>query len=44
VTSLVINKVPAPQRILDYGHADLFLAHDADELVWQPVLDWIGAH
>lgn len=44
VTSLVINKVPAPQRILDYGHADLFVAHDADELVWQPMLDWITAH
>lgn len=44
VTSLVINKVPATQRILDYGHADLFLAHDADELVWQPLVDWIAAH
>lgn len=44
VTSLVINKVPATQRLLDYGHADLFLAHDAAETVWQPLLNWVNAH
>ena len=44
VTSLVVSKVPSTQRLFDYGHADLFLAHDADELVWQPMLNWIAAH
>ena len=44
VTSLVINKVPATQRLLDYGHADLFLANDAEETVWQPLLNWLNAH
>lgn len=44
VTTLVINKVPAAARILDYGHADLFLANDAETLVWQPLLDWVQAH
>lgn len=44
VTTLVINKVPAAARILDYGHADLFLANDAQTLVWQPLLSWIRAH
>jgi len=43
VTSLVINKVPATQRMIDYGHADLFLAQDAEELVWGPMLEWISA-
>ena len=31
-------------RFLDFGHADLFEAADACELVWQPVLDWIEEH
>jgi pimeloyl-ACP methyl ester carboxylesterase len=44
VTSLVIHKVPAAARIADYGHADLFLARDAQTLVWQPILSWIQAH
>lgn len=44
VRTLVINKVPAEQRLLDYGHADLFLANDAQTLVWQPILDWVRAH
>lgn len=43
VSSLVVNKVPEPQRILDYGHADLFLAHDAQTEVWEPLLAWINA-
>lgn len=43
VSSLVINKVPATQRLLDYGHADLFLANDAEEEVWEPLLAWIAA-
>jgi pimeloyl-ACP methyl ester carboxylesterase len=44
VTTLVVHKVPAAQRIADYGHADLFLANDAQVLVWQPLLDWLRAH
>jgi hypothetical protein len=43
VTSLVVSKVSAAQRLLDYGHADLFLANDAAELVWTPLLEWINA-
>ena len=44
VTSLVVHKVPAAQRLSDYGHADLFLAGDAQQLVWQPILSWLQAH
>lgn len=43
VSSLVVNKVPSTQRLLDYGHADLFLANDAQALVWQPLLQWVNA-
>jgi pimeloyl-ACP methyl ester carboxylesterase len=44
VTTRIIHKVPAAQRIADYGHADLFLASDAQTLVWQPILDWVRTH
>jgi hypothetical protein len=44
VTSHIVHKVPASQRLADYGHADLFLANDAHTLVWQPILDWLEAH
>ncbi|MEA2488947.1 MAG: hypothetical protein QOH21_739 [Acidobacteriota bacterium] len=44
VTTLIISKVPADQRLADYGHADLFLASDAQTLVWQPMLNWIRGH
>lgn len=43
VSSLVVSKVPAEQRLFDYGHADLFLANDARQQVWQPLLDWMNA-
>ena len=29
----------APVRIADFGHADLFLANQAESLAWQPILD-----
>ena len=44
VTTHIVSKVPSAARILDFGHADLFLANDADVLVWQPILDWVQAH
>ncbi len=44
VTTHIVHKVPADQRLVDYGHADLFLANDAQTLVWQPLLDWVRAH
>ena len=44
VTTHIVHKVPADQRLADFGHADLFLAGDAQTLVWQPILDWVRAH
>jgi pimeloyl-ACP methyl ester carboxylesterase len=44
VTTLIVDKAPDAARIIDYGHAELFLANDAQALVWQPILDWIQAH
>jgi len=31
-------------HFLDFGHADLAFANDAEALVWQPILDWILDH
>jgi hypothetical protein len=44
VTANVVHRVPSTQRLLDFGHADLFLASDAEQLVWQPLLGWLRTH
>ncbi|HSG38506.1 MAG TPA: hypothetical protein VLE27_02615, partial [Thermoanaerobaculia bacterium] len=44
VTAHIVSLVPAEARIVDFGHADLFLANNAEALVWQPLLDWVRAH
>ncbi|HEX9945646.1 MAG TPA: hypothetical protein VGG03_26850 [Thermoanaerobaculia bacterium] len=44
VATLIVSLVPAEARIVDFGHADLFLANDAEVLVWQPLLSWVQAH
>jgi hypothetical protein len=44
VTTHIVSLLPAEARIADYGHADLFLANDAETRVWQPILDWLQAH
>ncbi len=31
-------------RLLDFGHADIFLGNQAQTLVWQPILDWVRGH
>ncbi|UJH67854.1 hypothetical protein [Allomuricauda sp. SCSIO 65647] len=40
----IVTKFPDGPRILDYGHADLFMADDAPELVWRPLKDWLVSH
>jgi hypothetical protein len=44
VTTHIVDLTPNEARIFDYGHADLFLANDAQTRVWQPILEWIQAH
>lgn len=41
VTSVVVQLEPEDGRFQDFGHADLFLARDAEELAWRPIRDWI---
>ncbi len=33
-----------PERMLDYGHIDIFTGPNAPELVWEPIRDWVVAH
>ncbi|HVR97368.1 MAG TPA: hypothetical protein VMW27_12185 [Thermoanaerobaculia bacterium] len=44
VTTHIVDLTPDEARLFDYGHADLFLADDAQTRVWQPILSWIQAH
>lgn len=44
VTHHVVDLQPAAGQLAELGHADLFLATDAETLVWQPVLSWIQDH
>ncbi len=44
ITKFTVQLLPDDQRALDFGHADLFLAKNAETLVWQPILDWLVAH
>ncbi|WNG54526.1 hypothetical protein F0U59_06800 [Archangium gephyra] len=44
VSSLVVQRFPDMYRAVDYGHADLFLAADAQSAVWTPILDWVQRH
>lgn len=44
ITKFTVQFFPDDQQALDFGHADLFMARDAETLVWRPILDWIVAH
>lgn len=44
VSTHVVQRLPNPYRAVDYGHADLFLAADAQSAVWTPILDWVQRH
>jgi hypothetical protein len=42
ITRLILN--PLPDAPSYYGHADVFLADDAADRVWRPIMEWIKAH
>ncbi|HYO54845.1 hypothetical protein [Archangium sp.] len=44
VSTHVVQRFPDTARALDYGHADLFLADDAETAVWTPILEWLQRH
>ena len=44
ITNYTVSVQPADQKIIDYGHADLFLADNAPTLVWKPLYQWLINH
>ncbi len=44
VTTHVVDLQPASAPLAELGHADLFIAANAETLVWQPMLTWIQGH
>ncbi len=46
VTSLVVRLLPPedPYPYMDFGHVDMWVADNAEELVWRPILDWLELH
>jgi hypothetical protein len=44
VSSLIVSFYPSEQAAFDFGHADLFNAEDAKNLVWKPIYQWLSEH
>lgn len=44
VSQFTVQFLPDELHSLDFGHADLVTANDAEALVWQEILDWIIEH
>lgn len=44
VQNLVVRLHPAGEEATDFGHIDLFMAHNAEALVWTPILNWVTSH
>ncbi len=44
VTTLIVQLHPAEEIGLDYGHNDIFMADNAPELVYGPILSWMEDH
>lgn len=43
ITDLFVSlNLPPELAVFDYGHTDLFLASNAEEVVWSPILNWIN--
>lgn len=44
VTHYIASQQPDELRYIDFGHADLFLANNADKLVWSVLYRWLREH
>ena len=44
VTVHMVSLQPPSLRGIDFGHADLFMANDAADLVWSGIADWLIQH
>ncbi len=44
IEHLITSLRPPEEVLFDFAHIDLFIANNAETLVWQPVLEWINRH
>lgn len=44
VTRLDVQLRPEGEALYDYGHIDLWIASNSQQLVWEPILDWVLGH
>jgi hypothetical protein len=44
ITSHIVTLYPSAYVAADFGHIDLFIADNAQSLVWMPILDWVNDH
>jgi hypothetical protein len=44
VTTRIVSLKPSGEEALDFGHADLWLADNAEKVAWRPILDWLKKH
>jgi hypothetical protein len=44
ITDITIQLESPEDALFDYGHIDLWIAENAPELVWEPILNWVQNH
>ena len=44
ITNMNVQLLADDEALFDFGHIDLWIADEAPELVWQPILDWVVTH
>jgi hypothetical protein len=44
VSHYIVSFYPPAEAAYDFGHVDLFFAHDAEQLVWTPIYNWLAQH
>jgi len=44
ITVVIPQLRPDEEILLDIGHIDMWTAENADEVFWEPLLDWLKDH
>ncbi|MBN1465739.1 hypothetical protein JXA02_08270 [candidate division KSB1 bacterium] len=44
VMHLIPRKLSVDEALHDLGHIDIFLSHDSQSLIWEPLLRWLESH
>ncbi len=44
VSYTIVRLWPVGQETMDFAHLDLWLAGNAEEMAWQPILKWLNKH